>query len=260
MVAESHRTVNEDELRGMLAAGGAASGPLDLDDVIRRSRRRRSVSALGVASLSVLAVAGIGVAAVGGIGLPPGGMVMVASESSLDEGSIFRDGEADAGSDEIALAPAERLNHCGTAVAKVAPSATGLVLTPHFDERGAADGAERTGTVTLANTGGETVRGTLAAAPSLTLSLDGITVWHSGDTMLMLAVVVELEPGETVAYDAAITPVLCSEEDELSETFRDDLPALGSGVYELSAAIHLVPDDGSGPQLVAGPAQTIILE
>jgi hypothetical protein len=104
-----------------------------------------------------------------------------------------------------------------------------------------------------------------AAAPAITVSQEGITLWHSNGAMVMSLVIVDLAPGESLEYAASFTPVLCGVEDDMAEVFRNDLPALDPGEYELSAAIDFVLDETLAADyepfayLVTGPRSTITL-
>ena len=51
----------------------------------------------------------------------------------------------------------------------------------------------------------------------------------------------------------------CTTEDDLAETFREDLPGVGPGLYQLSAAIDFTRNDGSFIDLVTGPAVRVSL-
>lgn len=247
---------SESDLRSMLATAPLPSMSIDTASVIRRSRMRRLPRQVGVGSALTLAIAGIGVASVAG--LRPTQQAMVTGAADQSDGRTLQ--ESSAASGGISLAPAEKLNPCGGEVAQVEPNEAGLVLTPHFAASAPATGAEVVGTVTLTNTGTERVSGTTAALPAITLSQGGVTVWHSNGPMIMLAVMVDLAPGESMEYTSSFTPVLCTDEDETSESFREGLPALGAGAYDLSAAIYLTTEGGEAPLLVTGPTMAVTLE
>lgn len=245
--------LSESDLRSMLAAAPLPSISIDTTSVIRRSRMRRLPRQVGIGSALTLAIAGIGIA--GFAGLRPPQQAMVTGSADQSDGRAMQESS----SGDSSLAPVEKLNPCGGEVARVEPSETGLVLTPQFAASAPATGAEVVGTVTLTNTGTERVTGTTAALPAITLSQNGVTVWHSNGPMIMMAVMIDLAPGESMEYRSSFTPVLCAEEDETSESFREGLPALGAGTYELSAAIYLSPDGGEAPLLVTGPSMAVTL-
>jgi len=114
------------------------------------------------------------------------------------------------------------------------------------------------GIVTMTNEGTETVSGTTASSAAITLSQDGIVLWHSNGPTNMMAAVVDLAPGESMEYAASFVPVVCTVDDDLAESFRDDLPAAPAGEYQVSAAIDLSTD--SSAELITGPASTITLD
>ena len=247
----------EDELRQWFRAGEneSPSRRLDATMVIRRSKRRRLPGQVAVGGVVTLAVAGLSVGSIAGIRsiLP-----RAVTDSSLSSGESAP--QAPQGRDNATdRAPADRLNLCGAPVAAPVPSESGLILTPHFPASARTDG-QITGTVTLTNTGATAITGTTAASPAVTVSQGGITLWHSNGPMIMLAAVVALEPGQSMDYPASITPVRCDSEDDLNG-FRDSLPPLPAGQYQVSAAIDLTPDKaGSTTQLITGAPQTIVLQ
>jgi hypothetical protein len=257
----------ESEFRDLLRASVdvAPSSRLDAASVIRRSRRRRLPQQLAVGGLGTLAIAGIGVGGVSAIqsflpGTNTAGSAVGPTQSN-GEGSSSSNGPL--AGQGIKRAPADRINLCGGAVANVAPAESGLVLTPEFPASAMADGRPVTGSVTLTNTGTETIRGTTAASPAITVSADGVVLWHSNGPMIMMAAVVDLAPGASMRYQASFTPVRCETADEAASGFRTDLPALPAGDYRISAAIDLSREastpGASQNELVVGPAQTITL-
>ncbi|TQL48534.1 hypothetical protein FB562_1629 [Homoserinimonas aerilata] len=248
---------SENELRTMLADVPLPKLDIDTGSVIRRSRRRRLPRQIGVGSAMTLAVIGIGVAGFTRLQPSPVGMM---AETASDSSGAGEWAPTFSGGGTTGLAPIEKLNGCGGPLAEVTPNEAGLVLEPQFEASVAAGTQQVAGTVTLLNTGTQQVRGTTAASPTMTLSQDGVTVWHSNGPTIMLAALVDLAPGASREYDATITPVLCGEEDETQEQFRAELPPLEPGEYQLSAAILLTPEDGSAGQLVTGPAQAITIE
>jgi hypothetical protein len=256
-------------------AASAPTGALDVDSVLRRARRRRLPRRLATGGVGVLAIAGIGVAgasALGGLGQvttlssgpaadSPAGPA--AGEGSPETGGAASGGAADSGG--ISLAPAEKVNFCGGPLADVAPARTGLVATPHFPATAPAGTAPISGTVTVTNTGTERVTGYTGASPAMTVSEGGVTVWHSNGPQIMLAQLIDLEPGASVDLPASIVPVRCAVEDDSAESFREDLPALEPGVYQLSAIFYLTPDGPSAgsvpsPDVVSGPLADITLQ
>ena len=255
---------NESEFRELLkssAADVASRGHLDAAAVIRRSKRRRLPQQLAVGGLSTLAVAGIGFAGVTAFRMLPQGAMTMSAGSSADSGAAVPEKAGPV--QGVKHAPADRINLCGGPSAKAAPNANGLVLSTDFPASSATGTRPIDGTVTLTNTGTQTIKGTTAASPAITVSQGGTVLWHSNGPMIMLAVVVDLAPGQSMSYRASFTPVRCETADDLAHGFPDNLPALPAGSYQLSAAIDLSredPDDGSvANELVTGPVQTVTL-
>ena len=153
-----------------------------------------------------------------------------------------------AGYDAIRRAPAERLNLCEGNLAELAPSVTSLVLTTTFPDGAPADGSSRMGTVTLTKTDTQRVSGTTGASPAITLSQNGTVLRHGNGPTIAMAMMVDLDPGGSLEYGALFTPVRCGVEDDMAESFRENLPALKAVTYEVSAAIDImldVPVNGS---------------
>jgi len=252
----------EAELRAWLHEGdlGSPAREADAGSVIRRSRRRRLPRQLAAGGTLTLAIAGIGVAGFTGLrGVPMGASVNDASTESAPEAFDGQDADNPAGGDAIQAVPASQLNTCGDSIADL-DSNTVLVLETRFTPSVPADGQSVDGTVTLTNTGTERITGTTAATPAITLSQDGEVLWHSNGPMIMMVVEVDLAPGESLEYPASFTAVRCAAEDELSESFRDDLPALVAGRYELSAAIDFLDAGGSPLPTVTGPRSPLTLD
>lgn len=256
----------ESEFRNQLALTETetSSSDIDLASVLRRASRRRRSQQIAIGGATTLAVAGIGVASISGLRaiLP---QTTSGSASSLATGGSATDGSATDGSARggaLTRAPAEKLNLCGGALSQVAPSQTGLVLTAEF-AAAAASSDRISGTVTLTNSGTGRVLGSSAATPAITLSQDGITLWHSNGPMIALATVIDLEPGASQTYPASFMPVRCGVEDDERDQFQSGLPRVSPGVYQVSAAIDLAHEspDGSflGNDLVTGPTTDVRL-
>jgi hypothetical protein len=277
----------EPNLSDLFHAASPPSSPLDAQEIIRRSRRRRLPARIGAGAAMGLAVVGIGVAGMTGLGNMSFGTAAsdsaISSESSGDEVMGTNEGSGNPGTEQpgdagaeplsgpgaeqfglegptssggISRAPADKVNLCGGPVAEIAPNERGLELTVHFADATVGE-ASVTGEVTLTNNGTETVTGYTAASPAITLAQNNMVVWHSNGPMIMLAVDVNLAPGESMVYPATFSPVVCSVEDDLGESFRDDLPAAPAGQYQVSAAIDLMGE--SIAELVSGPAATVSL-
>lgn len=253
----SEQRPTEDDLREMFA-GSPANNSLDASRIVARSRARRLPRVLGAAAAGTLVVAGIATVAVQASLLPQG-----VSTSSLEE-SAGDSAESEAVAPvEQKRAPADRINLCEAQVTDIPASSTGLQLDVEFAQTAAVGTQPIVGTVRLTNTSDQTVSGTTAASPALTLSRDGTVVWHSNGPTILSLVVVELEPGASLEYQASFTPVLCSVADDLAEGFPADLPALEPGVYELSALIDFAsatPTNGTTElDLISGPRSTVTL-
>jgi hypothetical protein len=249
----------EPNLRDLFRGDTPAMRAIDTEAVIRRSKTRRLPAQVGIGGVFTLAIGGLGVAGLQGLGGSQSASDSAAtmSEQAPAEG---RDGvqgmmEGDAPtSGDIKRAPADRINLCGGTLAEVAPSATGLVLTAAFPDAPAGTDPV-TGTVTLTNTGTEQIAGYMAPTPAITLSQNGIVLWHSNGPTIMSIQDVMLAPGESLELAASFTPVVCAVEDDTAEAFRTDLPAVAPGDYQLSAVAD-VSVDGIA-ELVTGPAQTV---
>ena len=260
----------ETNIRDLFRAGHTPTGrPIDTDAVIRRSKRRRLPAQLGVGGVATLAIGGIGVVALQNLDSSVSPASIMSESSTAESGSAYdgfvapaqegpatrdaaRDGSAEGGT--VKRAPADRINLCGGALAEVAPSATGLVLTPSFPDAAAGSGGVE-GTVTLSNTGSTTVTGYSAASPAITLSQNGVVLWHSSGPTVQMIRDIALAPGESLQYTASFTPVVCSVDDDLAESLPDGLPAVQPGEYQVSAAADVVLEGGA--ELVTGPQQTV---
>ncbi len=255
---------SESELRDRFHDGTLPSGRIDVDAVLRRARARRRPRILRAGAGSVLAIAAIAVpATIGSFARPATDATLITGdggEYSAPESAAGADQDA-GGTGEVALdrVPAEKLNLCSAPVAEVDPAENGLVLTVEPVTASAGDHGIPT-IVTMTNTGTAPVSGTTGGRPAMTLSKGGVTLWHSNGPQTMIAVPVELAPGETLQYPATFEPVRCGVEDDLAESFRDDLPEVGAGVYQLSAAIDFTRNDGSFIDLVTGPAVRVTLD
>jgi hypothetical protein len=250
---------SESELRDRFHEGTLPSGQIDVEAVLRRARARRRPRIVLAGAGSILAIAAIAVpASLGSFATPATDSALIASGGAGDSDAEFAAPEASGTQSMYDRPPAEKLNLCMAPVAEVAPAENGLVLSVEPVTASAADHGIPT-IVTMTNTGTAAVSGTTAGLPAMTLSQDGVTVWHSNGPQTMIAIPVELRPGQSLQYPATFEPVRCSSEDDLSENFRQDLPAAGPGLYQLSAAIDFTRNDGSFIDLVTGPAVRVSL-
>ena len=251
----------ESDLKKMFRETGPSLGQIDIPLVLRRSSRRRVAQQVAVGSATTLAVAGIGVAGFTGMhGLVPSTSAGSASSANTPEtrgdsslGSTPTDGG-------LTRAPADKINLCGGTLADVSRNAGGLVLSTSFATADAS--ADRiTGTVTLTNSGSERITGTSAATPAITLSKDGVVLWHSNGPTIAMAAVVDLAPGASLTYQASFRPVSCAIQDDSADSFRSDLPHVAAGQYQVSAALDLsrqnADGSGLGTDLVTGPVSEV---
>jgi hypothetical protein len=241
----------------------SAHHAIDLDAVLRRSRARRRPrvgAAAIVGSLAVLAIVvpvGVSVAA-GQTGLFSASS---GSASSADDGGGKSAPESLAGGSNggavDGAAPVQKVNLCTGALARLAPAANGLILTVGPVEAAATD-RDIQATVTLTNSGTAPFTGSASPFPVLTLSRDGIVLWHSNGAVPSLAAVIDLAPGASMSFPTTFEPLVCGAADDERTSFREDLPATGPGTYGLSAVLGVSSDDGASV-LVSGPVAVVEL-
>ena len=227
---------------------------IDVASVVRRSRARRLPKVLGVTGVSVLAIGGLVFGGVQVLGLPAASNI-AGSAPAADSPMMSEAGDS-AFSDDTKRAAAEYLNLCAAPLAEVAPSPTGLMLSVSFPDASAGSSVVE-GTVTMTNTGTETLVGYTAAAPAITLSQDSVVLWHSNGPTTQEAREVTLAPGASMDYAASFSPVVCAAEDDSRESFRTDLPVAPAGEYQVSAAIEFMGEFDA--ELITGPASTVSL-
>ncbi len=238
----------------------APTGPqIDLDAVLRRSRARRRPRVIAVALVSSLAAIGIIVpVSIGVLGsqFGPAGAGSAASVPGAKAPQYANEGGGAAGGSADAPVHAGTLNRCGAPLATPVPAADGLVLTvTPVDAAAGARGIPVT--VTLTNTGGAEVAGSLSPFPAITLSKNGTVLWHSNGPVPQLAQLLDLAPGASTTFTTSFEPLVCGAADDRAGSFRSDLPEAGPGVYQLSAALTVSTD--TGPVLVTGPSASAAL-
>ena len=250
---------SEDDLKRMFDES-TAPNTLDPNRIIAKSRARRVPRQVAAGAVGALAVAGIFVVAIQGLPLNQQSSTISSADAPASDsagGSELSD---------IKRAPAEKINLCGGPLAEVAPSAYGLQFDLEFPATAPVGNGPIEGTVRLTNTSDRHVSGSTAATPAITLSQDGVVLWHSNGPMIMSLAIVDLEPGQSMTYQASFTPVRCDVADDTAESFRDDLPALPVGDYQLSALIDfsadesLVTDTLPYLDLVGGPSSPVALQ
>lgn len=256
---------SEDDLRRELH-DDSPGGSIDLDAVLSRARARRRPRVAALALVSSLAVLGVVVPVSISVASSQTGRLSAGSAASApDAGKApqgVQGGDASGGG-AIKRAPAEKINLCTGTLAAPAPADDGLVLTVQAADA-AASARDIPVTVTLSNTGNQQVTGYLSPFPTVTLSRDGIVLWHSNGAVPSLAQQIDLAPGASTTFATTFEPVVCGVADDSQPSFRDDLPGVGPGVYQLSAALDFTPDtpgaDGSvSAVLVTGPTSPVTL-
>ncbi len=233
------------------------TGPgIGLDAVLRRSRARRRPRVIAVALVSSLAAIGIIVPVSIGVLGSQFGQAGAGSAASAPGAKAPQYANEGGGAADGAPAPAATINLCGGALATPAPAKNGLVLTvTPVDAAASARGIPVT--VTLTNTGGAEVAGSLSPFPAITLSKNGTVLWHSNGAVPQLAQLLDLAPGARMTFSTSFEPLVCSPADDRAPSFRSDLPEAGPGVYQLSAALTVSTD--TGPVLVTGPSASATL-
>ncbi|MDJ0334642.1 hypothetical protein QMG83_05340 [Salinibacterium sp. G-O1] len=255
---------SEQDLRDLFASSDGPRNTIDPKRVIARSRGRRLPRQIVAGAAGALAIVGIATVAVqtSQFSSP----AMMTSQGEADSGPSIEAGAPQESSDSaIKRAPAERLNLCEGSLAEAAPSFYGLQLDVAFPAEAPAGTDPVMGTVRLTNTSSTRVMGYSNATPALTLSQDGVVLWHSNGPMIMSLAIIDLEPGASMEYQSSFTPVRCEVADDLEASFRDELPAVPAGEYDLSAAIDFTADssmirpDTPELDLVGGPLSPITL-
>ena len=240
--------------------GGRGFGSIDAKQVIRRSRARRLPKQLAAGASGALVLAGITV-----LGIQS--MQVVQAPTTADA-PVMESGDADNGASDDSLytskiAPADKLNLCGNPVAEFEPNFVGLVLDVVFPATASAASERIDGVVIMTNTTTETGTGSALVSPAITLSQNGVTLWHTNGPTDAVATAVDLAPGASMQFPASFEPVRCEPDDEALEAFPPDLPPVGAGSYELSAALDFSSDQVTATTeafLVSGPRMPITLE
>jgi len=246
----------ETDLRDLLRSvdSSGVDSP-DLRTVIARSKRRRLPRQLGMGGAVALAVGGISVVGIQNVASFTAAPHIAAEDSSVD--SPDSAGRESGPNMAMERAPLEKLNLCGGPLAEVGAGTTGLVVTAGFPDA-AAGATELAGTVTLRNTGPQTMSATMNTAPVVTITRDGVVVWHStglSNEMTRL----ELAPGGSIGVASSLTPAECARDDELADGLRSGLPPLPAGRYGVSAAVEITPDTTGIPEIATGPETVIEL-
>ena len=209
-----------------MPVAGARHARLDAAAIIRRSKRRRLPRQIASGGAVTLAVAGISVASITGLKtLGPNvfGASTSAQRSAGDSGAeVPPELSAPQGPTVRDGVSTDRVNLCGDTLAAVPSNRLGLVLTPHFPAS-APTGTPVTGSVTLTNTSPRTITGTSSSRATVTLSQDGLVLWHSNGAQ-PAGTAVTLAPSQSVQYPATFTPVRCTAADDHAGGFPPDCP------------------------------------
>jgi hypothetical protein len=226
---------------------------------------------IGVGALATVAAAGVVTAAGFGLRAVSGSSTAASSSgSAADSGKApataplpATDSPSSAPDSWVPTAggkrsPASRLNLCGYPLATPAASPTGLRLSVDFPAAAPASGTVG-GRVMLTNTSTATVSGEIYENATITLSSNGIVLWHTPESAEQFSPrTVVLAPGKSIFWDASFQPAACGIGDDPNGDLRTDLPWVTGGRYRLSAAIDVTV--GSNSELVTGPEAGIRLK
>ncbi len=251
--------MRDEELRAALHAEAEAVSGSEIDTrrIVRSSRGRRVARKLAAGGAMSVLVLGAGA----GIMVSP-----LLQQTASDSGTVnvleapaARDGAGASGYTESGegsaggsmLAPAYKVNGCGGPLATATEEGQfPLLLDVEFPDA-APVGDTVSGEVSVTNIGNETISGRMGQVAAMTLSQDGVVLWHTPNATLDAPVA--LEPGDTVLIDATFEPEMCAPEDEGVPGFRPGLPKVPAGEYQLSAALDVTVGEGFVMQLVSEP-------
>lgn len=237
------------------AADAAVPSPIDVDEVLRRSRavrrRRRTALVSGVGAVAgVLAITGIAFG-LQGLSGPTANDGRVALESAESSEVAPEAADGDAGS--LLVAP-DDVNRCGAPVAPATDAATSpLSVTVAPPAGPVPPGTSATVTVTVANTGDDVVSGTIAANPPVAVAGVGVTVWHSDPGDDDAAIPVTLAPGASISFEAEFETRACTAADDTGGPLPADLPALEPGAYGLGAVVAVTDAVGGSTVILVSP-------
>ena len=234
------------------AADAAAPSPIDVDEVLRRSRAarrsRRTALVSGVGAVAgLLAVTGL-VLGLPGLRGPTATDGQVALESAESSGVPPEAAEGTEGSRLVA--PYE-VNRCGAPAAPATDAAT----TPLAVAVDAPSGPVRPGTsnpvaITVTNAGAEDVTGAIDLDAPLTVASSGVTVWQDGPVPDLPPLAITLAPGESVELQGSFETRSCDPPDA-DGTSPTVAPALEPGEYGLSAVVSYTAPDGVHSYLIS---------
>lgn len=237
------------------AADAATPSSIDVDEVLRRSRARRRARRTAVLSTTGAVAA---VLAVGGLVL---GLQRVGGPTTADAPAMEAAESADVATDSAAggaddagqrlMAP-EDVNRCGVAVAE-ATDAAASPLTVSVDAPAAPvrPGTSGPVTVTVTNSGTDSVTGAIHIDAPLTVAESGITVWNDGPVLDVGVLTIELAPGESATLPGAFETRSCAPAVEGDTAPSALAPPLEPGDYGLSAIVTFTASDGAISYLIS---------
>lgn len=226
--------VDENELRTQFSGTELPAIDIDTTAVISRSKRRRrprqfAVGAVGLLAASSLVFAGISTFRhTDPVSTTAGIVADDAAESRVEGDSAYSD-ESLAAPETSPISAA-----CGTSIRTDSASPFGLSLELELPEEVVASGSAY-GTVLLTNTSDEPVTGTTANVPDVNLLRDSIVISHSPDVQILSVIPVNLQPGQSIAFDVAIDIFDC--------TTIDTGGMVDPGTYAVNATLAFVPAD-----------------
>ncbi len=238
------------------AADAATPTSIDVEEVLRRSRAKRrarrtaALSATGAVA-ALLAVGGlvIGLQPVGGP-TTADAPAMQAAEST-DVASESAEGGAAHDATQRLMAPQD-VNQCGAEVAEATDAATNpLTVTVDAPTNAARPGTSAPVTVTVTNSGAETVTGSIHIDAPLTVAESGITVWHYGPVPDIGILPIDLAPGESATLPGGFETRTCDVAAQDPPAPTALAPPLEPGDYELSAIVTYTAPDGTITYLIS---------
>jgi hypothetical protein len=223
---------------------------IDVDAVIRRSRRRRVPRQLGVAFVSVLAVAGVFSGAVFGLGALSGA---TSSGGSASSGAAATRAPSVVPSAESSPPDPNLLDKngpavCGYSLPTVGTQPDGLIAEA---TRVSTNGPTLHFVFTLTNTGSTTITGS-AGVPILVLVRNGIVIDKTIVNGPPRGAKLKMAPGQIVSYPLNWSPSVCKRGDNSASPGADALP---SGSYQVYAEIQVLSTNSS--ETVTGPPTTV---
>lgn len=237
----------ESDLRDLLRDPDPEGRPtIDLNAVVTRARRRRRPKVIAAQALGSVAAVGalfVGISAI----IPPQQAAMMVAEDSAGGAEEF---DAAPTADDYALRLSAEA--CGAVFESVPTSAEWtLAIEPLSADEGFSG---LTVPVTLRNDGTGAVSG-VASPPRVVLTREGIVIGFAPAADL-IGIPVELGPGATASFDAAIEPYAC--DPARPQAALDELGLLPPGDYEMRPIVQFASDDGA-VEAIVGPVQPLVI-